>query len=86
MSEIMKGDPSMLEKELAKLVKSLLKFHVWLLRLAIGDFALGLKVLAIVALGTSFYFLIAYGTPPVHLVFLFDLRRWVFLGNDNWRR
>lgn len=52
----------MLEKELAKLVKSFLKFHIWLLRLAIGDFALGLKVLAIIALGTSFYFLITYGT------------------------
>lgn len=52
----------MLEKELVKFIKSLFKFHVWLLRSAIGDFALGLKVLAIIAVFASFYFLITYGT------------------------
>ncbi len=52
----------MLERELVKFIKLLFKFHVWLLRSAIGDFALGLKVLTIVALGASFYFLITYGT------------------------
>lgn len=52
----------MLEKEMVKFVKALVKFHVWLARTALSKFAFGFRVLAIIALVVSMRFVLDYGT------------------------